>query len=100
MTTEDPRATYKAINVRARSIMVGDVVKIGGMCFTRLSPDHALSRYSIRQKARYVDIKGVQKYDGWVELKFLGGDSPANQREMYALFRPFELVQLQVLKEG
>lgn len=100
----DPRATYTAVNVRALSIIVGDKVKIGGLCFTRLSPDHALSRHSTRQKARYVEIKGVRHCDDgldrWVELMFIGGDSPSSEREMYALFRPFELVALQVVKEG
>lgn len=96
----DPRRTYTSINVRAGSITAGDIVKVGGMCFTRLSPKHQLSRHSIRQRARYVEVlSAVHDVSGWIELRFMGGDSPHTQREMYALYRPYELLQLQVAKE-
>lgn len=94
------RATYTSVAVRAKDLVAGEVALVGGLCFTRLSDSHALTKHSVRQKARYVEVLSVRDNAGWVEVKFRGGDSPANDREMFALFRPFEVVRVQVEREG
>lgn len=94
------RSTYTSVMVRAEGIVPGEVVLLGGLCFTRLAPGMSLSKHSIRQKARYVKALEVEKRSGgnWIEVEFLGGDSPSSERTMYALFRPYELVRVQVEK--
>ena len=90
------RSTWTSVLVRAKDIKRWDVVLIGGLVFTRLTPDMPLSKAALRQKGRYVEVIGVHVNGGWIEFAFLGGDSPANERTMYALFRPYELVRVEV----
>lgn len=95
------RSTYTSVLVRAQDIVPGEVVAIGGLCFTRLAEGMPLSKHGLRQKARYVVVRGVDviQPNNWIEVKFLGGNCPADEREMYALFRPCELVRVQVEKQ-
>lgn len=94
------RSTYTSLAVRASTLTAGEVALVGGICFTRLASDHPLTRFSVRQKARYVEVTSVVLDRGWVEVKFTGGDCPSSEREMYALFRPCEIVRVQVEREG
>ena len=93
------RSTYTTLTVRAGEIVAGEVVALGGVCFTRLAEGYPLTRHAIRQKQRFVEVSAVTVTNGWVEIKFEGGDCPANSRTMYALFRPFELLKVQVEKQ-
>ena len=93
------RSTYTSVTVRACDVVAGEIVLIGGVCFTRLADHHPLTRSTLRQKARYVEVLSVVASNGWIELKFMGGDCPANERIMYALLRPYELVRVHVAKE-
>jgi hypothetical protein len=96
------------VQTRAEDIKAGEIVQIGGLVFTRLRMDMALNKASQRQKARYVEVMRVERVEPeakekggtWIEVMFRGGDCPANERVMFALFRPYELVRVQVEKEG
>lgn len=90
------RSTWTSVLVRAEDVQVADVVLLGGLVFTRLTPGGPLGKAALRQKARYVAVEAVVRDSGWVELRFHGGDHPANSRVYYALLRPFELVRVQV----
>lgn len=91
-----PRSTWTSVAVRAEDVKSGEVVLLGGLCFTRLIKDGPLTKTAFRQKARFVTAMNVSQQDGWVEIMFKGGDSPANERVMFALFRPYEIVKVQV----
>ena len=93
------KSQWGAVASRACDLVKGEVALIGGVCFTRLADGHPLTRSALRQKARYVEVLDVAAYSGWVEVKFMGGDCPSNERVMYALFRPYEIVKVQVEKE-
>lgn len=90
------RSTWTSVLVRAKDVQPFDVVLLGGLVFTRLAPHMPLSKAAVRQKARYVEVLSMRPNDGWIELMFAGGDSPANERTMWALLRPYELVRVQV----
>jgi hypothetical protein len=90
--------------VRAQDIKVGEVAMIGGIAFTKLRQDGPLTKSSLRQRARFVEVLNVARVESekggtWIEVMFRGGDSPANERVMFALYRPFEIVKIQVEKE-
>lgn len=93
------RSTYTSVLVRAEDLVKGEPVLIGGLCFTRLAEGMPLSKYGLRQKARYVMPMDIVQGGGWVEVKFLGGNCPGDERAVYALFRPYELVRVQVEKQ-
>lgn len=86
--------------VRASTLVSGEVATIGGLTFTRLDPKHKLTRHSVRQKARDVELTSVVMDRGFVQVGFMGGDCPETSREMFVFLRPCELVALQVQKEG
>ena len=106
------RSTWTSVQVRAEDLVRGEVVQIGGLAFTRLKHGGPLTKAAV-QKPRYVEALGVGfKYAEvtarqrdtdrldveWVEVMFRGGDCPANSRIMFSLFRPYELVRVQVEK--
>lgn len=94
------RSTWTSVAVRAQDVVAGEVVLLGGLAFTRLSAGGPLCKSSMRQKARYVEVMraSIVEEGQWIELMFRGGDSPANERVMFALLRPYEIVRVQVEK--
>ena len=93
MTT---RSTYTTVSVRAADVAEGEIVALGGLVFTRLRDGGPLCKVAKAQRTRFREVLSVVKAAGWIELEFVGGDCPANERTQYALMQPFELVRVQV----
>lgn len=106
-----PRSEWTSVTVRAEDLAAGEVALIGGLAFTRLKAGGALTKTAEIQKPRFVKIlarslayatQQKPKADPldveWVEVMFKGGNCPTNSRVMFALFRPYELVRVQVEK--
>lgn len=93
MTT---RSTYTTVSVRAEDVVEGEIVALGGLVFTRLRAGGPLCKVTKAQRTRFREVLSVVKDCGWVELEFVGGDCPDNERTHYVLMQPFELVRVQV----
>lgn len=90
------RSTYTTVSVRAEDVVEGEIVALGGLVFTRLRAGGPLCKVTKAQRVRFREVMSVVKADGWIEIEFVGGDCPANERTQYALMQPVELVKVQV----